>query len=35
VVEWTSAGVLAAAYLYGVIDGIIHYYRPPTTPAAR
>ena len=29
VVEWTSAGVLAAAYLYGVIDGIVHYYRPP------
>ena len=28
VVEWTSAGVLAAAYLYGVIDGIVHYYRP-------
>jgi hypothetical protein len=29
VVEWTSAGVLAAAYIYGVIDGIVHYYRPP------
>ena len=28
VVEWTSAGVLAAAYIYGVIDGIVHYYRP-------
>jgi hypothetical protein len=28
VVEWTSAGVLAAAYVYGVIDGIVHYYRP-------
>ena len=28
VVEWASAGVLAATYLYGVIDGIVHYYRP-------
>jgi len=28
VVEWTSAGVLAATYLYGVIDGIVHYYQP-------
>jgi hypothetical protein len=29
VVEYTSVGLLAAAYLYGVIDGIVHYYRPP------
>jgi hypothetical protein len=29
VVEWVSVGVLGAAYLYGVIDGIVHYYRPP------
>ena len=29
VVEYASAGVFAAAYLYGVIDGIVHYYRPP------
>jgi hypothetical protein len=28
VVEWASAGVLAATYLYGVVDGIVHYYRP-------
>jgi hypothetical protein len=29
IVEWVSVGVLGAAYLYGVIDGIVHYYRPP------
>jgi hypothetical protein len=28
IVEYASAGVLGAAYLYGVIDGIVHYYRP-------
>ena len=25
--EWTSAGVLAAAYIYGVIDANLHYQR--------
>jgi hypothetical protein len=34
VVEWTSAGVLAATYLYGVIDGIVHYYRPIEEPSS-
>jgi hypothetical protein len=29
VVEWVSVGVLGGAYLYGVIDAIVHYYRPP------
>ena len=29
IVEWVSVGVLGASYLYGVIDGIVHYYRPP------
>ncbi len=28
VVEWASAGVLGATYLYGVIDGVVHHYRP-------
>ena len=34
VVEWASAGVLAATYLYGVIDGIVHYYRPLEEPSS-
>jgi len=29
IAEYTSVGVLAAAYVYGVIDGIVNYYRPP------
>jgi hypothetical protein len=28
-VQWAGIGVLGAAYLYGVIDGIVHYYRAP------
>jgi len=28
VAEWASAGVLAAAYIYGVVDGIVRYYHP-------
>jgi hypothetical protein len=33
VVQYASAGVLAATYLYGVIDGIVHYYRPLEEPS--
>jgi hypothetical protein len=29
IVEWVSVGLLGGAFLYGVIDGIVHYYRPP------
>jgi len=29
VAEWASAGVLAAAYIYGVVDGIVRYYQSP------
>jgi len=28
VAEWASAGVLAAAYIYGVVDGIVRHYHP-------
>ena len=34
IVEWASASVLAATYLYGVIDGIVHYYRPLEEPSS-
>jgi hypothetical protein len=34
VVQYASAGVLAATYLYGVIDGIVHYYRPLDEPTS-
>jgi hypothetical protein len=34
VAEWASAGVLAVTYLYGVIDGIVHYYRTPDEPTS-
>ena len=27
-VNWIAAGVLAAAYLYGVFDGLVGYSRP-------
>lgn len=34
IVGYASAGVLAATYLYGVIDGIVHYYRPLDEPTS-
>jgi len=34
VVGYASAGVLATTYLYGVVDGIVHYYRPLDEPSS-
>jgi hypothetical protein len=28
IVEYVSVGVLGATYLYGLIDGLVHHYRP-------
>jgi hypothetical protein len=32
-VNWTSCGVLAATFIYGVIDGLVNYYKTPEEAA--